>query len=381
MIILEKPYVSDFLVETIKKNKFSVLDNEVARKYFANNELMPAEKATEFAQKELVYSNSENSIDWILNNLKGSRLVDMIALSKNKARFRSAIKQIFPDYFFKEVSYSEIKNISTNYLKFPLILKPAVGFLSFGVFPVKNEQEWAETISKLDSQIEKIKGIFPLNVVDTDKFIIEQMIEGDEFAVDAYFDGNGDATILNIYMHPFFNGKDVSDRAYFTSKSILSKHLPIFKKLLDKIGKVAGYKNFPFHLELRYDGKMAIPIELNPLRFCGWCITDITYFAWGVNIYEYFLKQQKPDWKKILAEKDDSIYYFTIGDIPNCIDKNKIINIDYDKYLENISNPLEIRKINYKNNPIFAIVFAKTDSFDEIKNLLALNMSDFITCI
>ena len=82
-----------------------------------------------------------------------------------------------------------------------------------------------------------------------------------------------------------------------------------------------------------------------------------------------------------MAEKDDSIYYFTIGDIPNCIDKNKIINIDYDKYLENISNPLEIRKINYKNNPIFAIVFAKTDSFDEIKNLLALNMSDFITCI
>ena len=146
MIILEKPYVSDFLVETIKKNKFSVLDNEVAREYFANNELVPAEKSKEFAQKELVYSNSENSIDWILNNLKGSRLVDMIALSKNKARFRSAIKQIFPDYFFKEVSYSEIKNISTNYLKFPLILKPAVGFLSFGVFPVQNEQEWAETI-------------------------------------------------------------------------------------------------------------------------------------------------------------------------------------------------------------------------------------------
>ena len=100
-----------------------------------------------------------------------------------------------------------------------------------------------------------------------------------------------------------------------------------------------------------------------------------------MNIYEHFLKQQKPDWEKILAEKDNSIYYFTIGDIPNSIDKNKIINVDYDKYLENISNPLELRKIDYKNNPIFAIVFAKTSSFDEIKNLLALNMSDFITCI
>lgn len=381
MIILEKPYVSDFLVETIKKNKFSVLDNEVAREFFSENELISSDKAKEIAKNELVYSNSENSIDWILNNLKGSKLVDMIALSKNKASFRAAIKQIFPDYFFKEIFYSEIKNTSTKELKFPLILKPAIGFLSFGVFPVQNELEWSETAAKLDEEIKKIKGIFPLNVVDTDKFIIEQMIEGDEFAVDAYFDDNGEATVLNIYMHPFFDGKDVSDRVYFTSKSILTKHLPIFKELLDKIGKVANYKNFPFHLELRYDGKTAIPIELNPLRFCGWCITDITYFAWGVNIYEHFLNQQKPDWNKILAEKDDLIYYFTIGDIPNSIDKNKIINIDYDKYLENISNPLEIRKINYKNNPIFAIVFAKTNNFAEIKNLLALNMSDFITCI
>lgn len=379
MIILEKPYVSDFLVETIKKNKFSVLDNEVAREFFSENELISSDKAKEIAKNELVYSNSENSIDWILNNLKGSKLVDMIALSKNKASFRAAIKQIFPDYFFKEISYSEIKNISTKELKFPFILKPAVGFLSFGVFPVQNELEWSETAAKLDEEINKIKGIFPLNVVDTDKFIIEQMIEGDEFAVDAYFDDNGEATVLNIYMHPFFDGKDVSDRVYFTSKSILTKHLPIFKELLDKIGKVANYKNFPFHLELRYDGKTAIPIELNPLRFCGWCITDISYFAWGVNIYEAFLNQQKPDWEKILSQKDDSIYYFTIGDVPNSINKKNILNVDYDKYLKNISNPLVVRKIDYKNNPIFAIVFAKTNNFAEIKNLLALNMSDFIT--
>ena len=381
MIILEKPYVSDFLVETIKKNKFSVLDNEVAREFFSENELISSDKAKEIAKTELVYSNSENSIDWILNNLKGSKLVDMIALSKNKASFRAAIKQIFPDYFFKEISYSEIKNISTKELKFPLILKLAVGFLSFGVFPVQNESELSETVAKLDEEIEKIKGIFPLNVVDTDKFIIEQMIDGDEFAVDAYFDDKGEATVLNIYMHPFFDGKDVSDRVYFTSKSILTKHLPIFKELLDKIGKVANYKNFPFHLELRYDGKTAIPIELNPLRFCGWCITDISYFAWGVNIYEAFLNQQKPDWEKILSQKDDSIYYFTIGDVPNSINKENILNVDYDKYLKNISNPLVVRKIDYKNNPIFAIVFAKTNNFDEIKNLLALNMSDFITCI
>lgn len=378
MIILEKPYVSDLLVETIKKNNFSVLDNEVARQYFPAQYLLSQNDALDAAKNELVYSNSENSLDWILNNLEGSKLAQMVSLSKNKGSFRNAIKSIFPNYFYKEINYDDLAKISTSELKFPLILKPAVGFLSFGVFPVQNETEWQNVLSKLDKEIEKIKGIFPLNVVNTASFVVEELINGDEFAVDAYFDENSDATILNIFKHPFFDGNDVSDRAYFTSKAVISENLKPFKQLLDKIGKVAGYKNFPFHLELRYDGKIAIPIELNPLRFCGWCITDIAQYAWGINVYEAFLNKQKLDWDKILANKDDSIYYFTIGDIPNTIAKSDIIDVDYDSYLKNISASLIVRKIDFKNNPIFAIVFAKSSNMDEIKKLLSLNMSKYI---
>ena len=35
-------------------------------------------------------------------------------------------------------------------------------------------------------------------VVNTSSFIIEEVIEGDEFAFDAYFDENGEAVILGI---------------------------------------------------------------------------------------------------------------------------------------------------------------------------------------
>ena len=45
MIILNKPYVSDFLVETIKNNNFRVLDNEIARNYFSPNELISTDMA------------------------------------------------------------------------------------------------------------------------------------------------------------------------------------------------------------------------------------------------------------------------------------------------------------------------------------------------
>ncbi len=379
MIILEKPYVSDFLIKTIKENNFSVLNNETARKYFSEDELLTTKQAIEkYKNGELFYTNSENSISWINENLFDSKLNEMIKISKNKAKFRNAIKEIYPHYFFLEVKKDELKNLDVKNLKFPLILKPSTGFLSFGVYPVNDEKEWFEALDKLELDIKKFDGIFPKSVVNYADFIIEEMIQGEEFALDAYFDENNNAQILNIFKHPFFDDSDVSDRAYFTNKEIMEKYLEKFKNVLDKIGKIADYKNFPFHLELRANEKEIIPIELNPLRFCGWCITDIAQNAWGINVYEYFFKQKHVDWENILSKKDNSYYYFTMGDIPSNIDKTKIKNINYDKYLKNISNPLVVRKIDFKTNPVFAIVFAKCADLEEIKNILKLNMEEFI---
>ena len=378
MIILNKPYVSDFLVETIKKNGFSVLDNEIARNYFDIKDLTSSDEAVKLSSGELIYSNSENSIDWVLENFQNSDISRMIKISKDKVLFREALKKIYPDYYFKKVKLSELKEIKPQELRFPFVLKPSVGFLSFGVYPVKNETEWKNVIEKLNDDIKKLEGFFPKSVVNMSDFIIEEMIEGEEYALDAYYDKNGEAVILNIFHHPFFDDKDVSDRAYYTSKGIIQKYHDKLKLLLDKIGKEIGYKNFPFHIELRIDKDKIIPIEINPMRFCGWCITDIAQNAWNINVYEYFLKQLKPNWHEILKNSTDDYFYFTMGDIPSSIDKSKIKSINYDKYLKNISNPLVIRKIDYKNNPVFAIVFARTKSIDEIKNILKLDMKEFI---
>ena len=379
MIILEKPYVSDFLIKTIKENNFKVLDNEIARKYFSIDELTPdISFIDEYKKRGLIYSNSENSIGWVENNMADFDVLKMIKLSKDKFQFRKILKEIFPDYYFKKIELEKLKNFDIAKIKFPVVLKPCVGFLSFGVYPVRNEIEWHKTIEKLNNDIEKLKDIFPKNVVDMSEFLVEEMVEGREFALDAYFDKNGNAVILNIFEHPFFDDKDVSDRVYYTSKEIIKEYLEPFTKLLNKIGKVGKYSNFPFHLELRANEKAIIPIELNPMRFCGWCITDIAKYAWGINVYEAFLKGLKPDWNDILSNAKDGCFYFTIGDIPACIDKNKIKEINYKKYLKNIKNPLDIRKTDYKNNPIFAIVFAYSPNIEEIKNILKLNMKEYI---
>ncbi len=376
MIILDKPYVSDFLIDTIKRNDFAVLDNETARKYFDKSRLTSTQDAVKkYQEGELFYTNSENSIDWITKNLKNSPLENYIKICKDKVLFRKTISELYPDYNFKEVKLNNIINLNPDELTYPCILKPSVGFLSFGVYPINNKTDWQNVISKIYSDIEKLKNIFPDSVVNMANFIIEEMIEGDEYALDGYYNNNGEAVILNILKHPFFDDKDVSDRAYYTSRDIFEKYYDKFLNVLDKIGTVSGFKNFPFHIELRVKDDKIIPIEINPMRFAGWCITDMAKSAWNINTYEYYLKQMKPDWENIIKNSDDAYYYFTIGSVEQGI---KVKEINYEKYLKNVSNPLVVRKIDYKKNPLFAVVFAKAQNLDEIKKILKLDMKDFI---
>jgi len=377
MIILNKPYISDYLIETIKKNNFKVLDNEISKKYFDENNLVDDIQAINLMDKELFYSNSENSIEWIEKNCPNSKLNNMIKICKDKAVFREKLKPLFVDFQFKKITYQKLKTLDVSELKYPFVLKPTVGFLSFGVYPVRNMEDWQNVLLTLDKDIKNLEGIFPSNVVNMSSFIIEEMIEGEEYAIDAYYDKFGKATILNIFQHPFLNEKDVSDRVYYTSVSIIKKYYEKFQDLLDKIGELCGFKNFPFHLELRVSEKNIIPIEINPLRFCGWCITDIAQNAWDINVYEKFFKQEKVDWNKILDKKEEEIYYFTIGDIPSGFNKEDI-KVNYESYLRNIANPLVVRKINYKVNPVFAIVFAKAKDMQEIEEILKLDMKKFI---
>ena len=48
----------------------------------------------------------------------------------------------------------------------------------------------------------------------------------------------------------------------------------ILREFLQSIGQQVGLKNFLVYVELRVDNEGVIyPIEINPLRFGGWCTT------------------------------------------------------------------------------------------------------------
>lgn len=387
MFLIDKPYVSDFLIDTIKKNNFQIVATSEAVKLVQNDSLnwISEKNAIEFLKRNPdlpLYSNSENAISWVNKNLNFSIIPNQILFFKDKLKFRELIKDMFPEYFFKGYKFSQLENLSKNSLQFPFIIKPTVGFFSMGVYSVTNFEEWEITLKQIKKKITKIDKLYPKEVLDTDNFIIESYIHGEEYAIDAYFNKNGEPVVLHILHHIFSSGKDVSDRVYSTSKKIIKNNLAQVEDFLKIIGKKLNLINFPLHMEIRIDqqGKI-IPIEINPLRFGGWCTTgDLSWYAYGINSYVYFMKQLKPNWKDLLKTKMDEKYNIIVLDNNSGFDANKIKFFDYDKLLKDFNSPIILRKINFREYPLFGFLFTKTnkDNKKELTTILNSNLRKYI---
>lgn len=381
MFIIDKPYVSDLLKDTINRNEYKVLKNDCSLKsgdydiLFDDNQMIEAYKAN-----KLLYLNSENSIDWIINKLPFSDLPEYIRVFKNKYLFRELIGNIYPDFYFREVNLKDLKSIDIETIKKPFIIKPTVGFLSMGVYTIRKNEDWEKTIEEIMDDVIKFKDVFPKEVIDTNKFIIEEYIDGTEYAFDAYYNNEGKPVIINILKHVFASSEDVSDRLYITSKEIIEEYQKRFQSFLEQIGEMINMKNFPLHVEVRVKDNTIIPIEINPVRFAGWCTTDIAYYAYGINPYEYLMEAKEPDWKNILTNKEGKIYSLVIMDKPKSIEAKNIKGFDYDKLASKFEKILEMRKTDINKYPIFGYLFAETrkENYSELENILKNDLTGFI---
>ena len=388
MFFVDEPYISDLLKTTLRDNAIPVVATQVARKL----ELLPGTnwisetRAVELAHEPgdlLIYTSSENSIGWITQHLGFSNLPEKIELFKNKAKFRELTRPLYPEFFFKEVRVEDLKDIRISELPLPFVIKPTTGFFSMGVYKVSTHAEWSGTLADIQAEIRQIKGLSPQEVLNINSFIIEECIEGEEFALDAYLDQAGEPIILSIYRHTFSSAEDVGDRVYTTSKDIVEQNLAEFTTFVGEMGRLAGIRNFPVHIELRrVDDGSLLPIEVNPMRFGGWCTTaDMTSRAYGFNPYLYYYRGQKPDWPQLLAGKDGKLFSMIILDNSTGVPSDQITSFDFDKLLATFEKPLELRRIDHKKYHVFGFLFAetRTDNMGELEAILRSDLREYIS--
>ena len=96
MLILDHPYISEFLKDTAAEMQIPVLKNGMAAGLNPEKRLRLLEEA-EFIElikdkgERSLYSNSENSLAWISENLGFTGLPEKIELFKNKIKFRELL--------------------------------------------------------------------------------------------------------------------------------------------------------------------------------------------------------------------------------------------------------------------------------------------------
>lgn len=369
MFILERPYISDYLKRTVIDSGAPVLDTPAAREALAGSgvDLLGNKQfaALAAAPGARVYSNSENATAFIASGLNGSALPGMVARCKDKLVFRQRLADLYPDFAFRGVALDGLDAVDPADLPLPCVLKPAVGFFSLGVHVIETASDWEHAKAQVKRDAAAAGRQYPAEVLDTGRFIIEAVVPGEEYAVDVYFDDNGKAVVLNILGHMFASGKDVSDRVYFTSPSLIQEKLAPFTNALQALGERMEFSNFPAHVELREDenGHVAF-IEANPMRFAGWCVTDLAHHAYGVNPYMYFLENKRPDWDAILPERKGKVYGVVVADLPADMDRTTIAAVDYEAFKAHFAKPLELRPVDYKAYNVFAFLFAEAAEGD-----------------
>jgi hypothetical protein len=135
------------------------------------------------------------------------------------------------------------------------------------------------------------------------------------------------------------------------------------------------------HAEVRIDAQGRIrPIEVNPMRFGGWCATDIAWHAYQINPYRYYFEQREPDWESILAAKGEEIFGLVVLDSPADVPAAQIAAFDYAAVLAQFEKPLELRQIDYPESPVFGFVFVeiRPGNLAELDPILRSDLKEFI---
>ena len=109
-------------------------------------------------------------------------------------------------------------------------------------WPISNAASWHD--------------LYPESVIGTGSFILEGYIDGTEYALDAYFDEQGRARILNVLRHDFASAEDTSDRMYVTSAAILRDNAPAFVAWLDRVNALVGAAGLRASYETLAAGKV-----------------------------------------------------------------------------------------------------------------------------
>lgn len=338
-------------------------------------ELIPHEKLQEsyyfFQPEQKVCITSEYSLSSVINHLDPDRK-KAVGMLKDKFRFRQILHELFPNYDFKTVRLEEVGKLCVDKKS---VIKPVRGIFGTAVRVVGPETDFRQLSSELKMEISKNAKVYPDSVLSASEFLVEDFIEGDEYAVDMFYDSEGRPKIVNIMHHPLPENEAYLHMLYNSSKNAFDAVYEKARLFFESLNKVLKVRNFAMHSELRLRDDKIIPVENNCMRFGGMGLCNLVYYSHGINPFLCFLNEKEPDWNSIWDDRENLVYSFFIAYNGATVKPDQCKPLP-DKLKAHFSRVLHEYLFDYRKQLAFGIYFLE-EKEENISKLLKLEFDDF----
>lgn len=286
---------------------FETLPDTQGMEILSSNELQQNEY--HFGSFQKLCITSEASIELLKSRMDDARK-NAIEVLKDKNKFREMLSGIYPTFNYTLIKASEI---STLMITERSVIKPVKGCFGTAVRIIEPETNMEVLSRELEDELNKNGNVLSENVLSKEEFIVEQFIEGEEYAVDAYYDSKGEPRIINIYHHPMPKNKAYLHMIYYSSKTVYEEIIDKAKLFFEEIGRILKVKNFPMHSEFKYHKGELLPVEINTMRWGGMGLGNMIYHSLGVNPYAHFINDTEPDWQTIWKNYPTEVFSYFIA--------------------------------------------------------------------
>ncbi len=165
-----------------------------------------------------LYSNSENAIGWIARAPRQNRPAqDGRDCSRTRSRFGSWWPTCIPTTASAVCASTSCARSTRQAYARPSSSSPPSGSSAWASTWSTRPRHGRPWSPRLEREVKTFASIYPDQVLGLDRFVVEEVIPGEEFAVDAYFDASGTPVLVDVYAHLFASADDVSDRVYLTN--------------------------------------------------------------------------------------------------------------------------------------------------------------------
>lgn len=328
-----------------------------------------------FGPGERVLITSENVLDPVLQRLDDPDRVALIRSLKDKHRCREMMAGYYPDMFFRRVALDRLPD-----LRLPegrrFVVKPNRGYFATAVKVVDAGADLTAVRDAIAAEVARNGAVFARSVLSDAEVVVEDFIEGEEYAVDMFFDAAGRPVIVNLFHHPMPDNPDYLHALYYTSASVFEA---LHDRLIDwftALNETLGARDFPVHGEFRLGKAGLVPIELNPLRFGGDGLAELSYHAFGINPYAAFATDTAPDWPALWQGREDRIYTWMMGYVGREIDVASH-RPNMGAFQSLFSNILSDTLLNYEAHLGFSVVYSEERDMARIHQLVNTDFQRF----